>query len=60
MAALGACLQTSGCSLQGMEMEKLASRSPLSEFVLLSVNEKIELLNEWMYSVKDDMLRKSE
>lgn len=41
-------------------MRKLAGGLSISEFVLLPVDEEVELLNDWMCSVNDLMLRNPE
>lgn len=40
-------------------MKELSGRSALSEYVLLSMDKKVELLNEWIFFDNNNMLRKS-
>lgn len=43
------------CKTRGCNWAKLTCFSPLSEFLLLSGDEKIELLNEWKRSEEGRM-----
>lgn len=42
----------------GLPSGLIVGRSSHSEFVLLFVDEEVNLLNEWMCSGNDDMLRR--